>query len=76
VLRDVVDTAERVGVPVRTAVRIRMATEDAILRQVRLGKHNLIVVGVARRPGEGLAFGEVADALLDTSDRSLLFLAS
>ncbi len=68
--------AEKFGVPLRTTVRVKLATEDAILRQARLGKHNLIVMGVARRPGETLAVGDVADALLEASERTLMFLAS
>jgi nucleotide-binding universal stress UspA family protein len=68
--------AEQFSVPLRTTVRVNLATADAILRQARLGKHNLIVMGVARRPGETLSFGDAAKALLEASDRSLLFLAS
>ena len=33
------------------------------------------VIGVSRRPGERLSFGELAAALLESSDRSLFFLA-
>jgi nucleotide-binding universal stress UspA family protein len=62
--------------PVRTAVRTDIAAEDAILRQARVGKHNLIVVGVSRRPGQTLSFGPVAAALLESSERSLIFVAS
>jgi Kef-type K+ transport system membrane component KefB/nucleotide-binding universal stress UspA family protein len=76
VLKEVVNMAEQFGVPLRTTVRVKLATEDAILRQARLGKHSLIVMGVARRPGETLSVGDVADALLEASDRSLMFLAS
>ena len=68
--------AERHGVPLRTAMRVDLAAEDAILRQARLGGHNLIVMGVTRRPGEGLSFGEVATAVLESSERSILFVAS
>ena len=52
-----------------------ISPEDAILREARLGDHDLIVLGVSRRPGERLSFGELAAALLESSDRSLLFLA-
>jgi nucleotide-binding universal stress UspA family protein len=33
-------------------------------------------MGVTRRPGETLSFGNVAEAVLAESDRSLLFVAS
>ena len=53
-----------------------IAAEDAILRQARLGGYNLIVMGVTRRPGETLFFGNVATAILESSERSILFVAS
>ncbi|MGP0091338.1 MAG: cation:proton antiporter [Xanthobacteraceae bacterium] len=62
--------------PVKTAIRTDIAAEDAILRQARTGKHNLVVFGVSRRPGQTLSFGPVAAALLESSERSLIFVAS
>ena len=53
-----------------------LAAEDAILRQARLGGFNLIVMGVARRPGENLLFGNVATAIMESADRSILFVAT
>ena len=76
ILRHILQLAEGYGVPLRTAVRIDLAAEDAILRQVRLGGHNLIVMGVARRASEALFFGNVATAILESSERSILFVAS
>jgi K+:H+ antiporter len=55
--------------------RADISPEDAILREARLGKHDVILLGVSRRPGERLSFGELAAALLASSDRSLIFLA-
>ena len=52
------------------------AADEAILREVERRKHNLVVVGVGRRPGETLFFGDTAAALLEKSKGSLLFLAS
>ena len=76
ILKHVLGLAEWYGVPLRTAVRIDLAAEDAILRQARLGGYNLIVMGVTRRPGEALLFGNVATAILESSERSILFVAS
>lgn len=76
VLRDIVGLAEGHGVSLRTASRVNIAAEDAILRQSRLGRHDMIVMGVARRPGETLAFGSVADTLLEASERTVVFVAS
>ena len=76
ILKEIVDLADQYGVPIRTALRVNMAAEDAILRQARIGRYCLIVMGVARRPGETLFFGNVAESVLESSDRSVLFVAS
>ncbi|WP_246102019.1 cation:proton antiporter [Methylobacterium terricola] len=75
-LREVLDLAERAGLRVRTELRATRAPEHAILRQARAGDHDLIVMGVTRRAGEAAAFGPVAEAVLEASDRSVLLLAS
>jgi len=41
---------------IRTALRLDIAPEDAILRQASLGNYNLIVMGVGRPAGETLFF--------------------
>jgi nucleotide-binding universal stress UspA family protein len=74
--REIVDLADRYGVAIRTATRVDVPPADAILRQARLGGHNLIVMGVSRRAGDALSFGDVAAAVLEASDRSLLYVAS
>jgi nucleotide-binding universal stress UspA family protein len=76
ILKDIVDLAESYELEMRTAVRDNVAAEEAILKEVARGKHNLIVMGVGRRPGEKLFFGDTAAALLEKSDHSLLFLAT
>jgi Kef-type K+ transport system membrane component KefB/nucleotide-binding universal stress UspA family protein len=73
ILKDVVALAERYGAEAVTAVRIESAPEQAILREAR--RHNLIVMGVNRRPGEVLFFGDVAAAVLKSTKASVLFLA-
>ncbi len=57
VLKDIVALADRYGVEIETAIRSRAAAADAIARQAGRGVA-LIVMGVARRPGEELIFGE------------------
>ncbi len=64
VLKDIVDLADRCGRSIRTALRLDIAPEDAILRQARLGHYNLIVMGVGRPAGDELFFGKVASAVL------------
>ena len=50
--------------------------DEAILKEMAKRKHNLIVMGVERRPGEKLFFGETATAILEKSDRSIVFVVS
>jgi Kef-type K+ transport system membrane component KefB/nucleotide-binding universal stress UspA family protein len=76
ILREIVELGDRSGVPVRTAVRRAIAPEEAILRRLHNGSYNLLVMGVSPRPGEGLSFGHSAAAVLEGSERSLLFVSS
>ncbi len=76
ILKDIVELAESYELELRTTVRADVAAEEAILKELARGKHNLIVMGVGRRPGEKLFFGDTAAALLEKSERSLLFVAS
>jgi Kef-type K+ transport system membrane component KefB/nucleotide-binding universal stress UspA family protein len=75
VLKDIGELAERYGVNVRSATRANMAPDEAILRESKRG-YDLIVLGVSRRPGETLFFGNTAAAVLDRSETSNLFVAS
>ncbi len=76
ILRDIVQLGDRMDVTVRTVVRTNAVAADGILRQVRAGKHNLIVMGVSPRPGETLFFGAAPASILDRSERSVLIVAS
>jgi nucleotide-binding universal stress UspA family protein len=63
VLKDIVALADRYGVEVETAIRSRAAAAEAIARQAGRSVA-LIVMGVARRPGEELIFGETTTGVL------------
>ena len=76
VLKDIVELADRHGQSIRTALRLDVAPEDAILRQARLGQYNLIVMGVGRPSGEILFFGKIAAAVLERCDCSILFVST
>jgi nucleotide-binding universal stress UspA family protein len=76
ILKDIVAIADGYNMRIRTAVVAERATDDAILGELDRRNHNLVVVGVGRRPGEKLFFGDTAAALLKKSQRSLLFVAS
>jgi nucleotide-binding universal stress UspA family protein len=76
VLKEVTELADRYDGNVRTALRVDIAAEEAILKEARNGRYDLIILGVSRRPGETLSFGNTASAVLESSDTSILFVAS
>jgi nucleotide-binding universal stress UspA family protein len=76
ILKDIVAIAEGYNMSIRTAVLADRSPDEAIMREAERRKHNLVVVGVGRRPGEKLFFGDTAAALLEDSKRSLIFVAS
>jgi Kef-type K+ transport system membrane component KefB/nucleotide-binding universal stress UspA family protein len=76
ILKDISKLAETYDTDVTTAVRANIAAEDAILKELSRKPYNLVVIGTGRRPGEKLFFGDTAAALLEKSERSLLFVAS
>jgi len=76
ILKDIVELAETYEVNLRTSVRANVATEEAILEEMARRRHNLVVMGVGRRLGEKLFFGDTAAALLEKSGSSLMFVAS
>ena len=76
ILREIVQLGDQMEVTVRTVVRTNAVAGDGILRQLRAGKHNLIVMGVSARPGETLFFGGACASILDRSERSVLIVAS
>ncbi len=76
VLKDVADLGERYSVAPRTALQPRTAAEGAILKAAAGGGYGLIVMGVNRRPGEQLYFGNTAGAVLKDWKGAVLFVAS
>ncbi len=76
ILKDIAALAESYGLELRTAVRANDAPEDAILKEMTRRRNTLVVMGVGRRPGEKLFFGDTAAALMEKSPKSLLFVAS
>jgi nucleotide-binding universal stress UspA family protein len=76
VLREIVAIANYYEVDVRTKIKISDVPSAAILDEADSARDTLIVVGVSVRPSEALLFGNTADQLLETSQHSLLFVAS
>ena len=53
-----------------------LALHEAILAEVKKHGHDLIVMGVSRRPGDKLFFGDTAAAVLENAPASIVFVAS
>jgi Kef-type K+ transport system membrane component KefB/nucleotide-binding universal stress UspA family protein len=75
-IRDIVDLGKAYGVDVKGAIRSRRTTENAIMREIRGGHYDLLVMGVSPRPGEQLFFGDVPAELLERAPCSMVFVAS
>ena len=76
IIREIVRLGDPYGVEVRGAVRSVRTPQEAILRQIEVGGHNLLVMGVSPRPGDQLFFGQVPAELLARAECSVLFVAS
>ena len=66
--------ADYYGVRVRKIVQKGVSAELSILRHLHRGRYNLVVLGVSRRAGSNLSYGAIADTLLETASRSLMFI--
>ena len=75
VLKDIAGLAERYDVPLRNTTRADMAPDEAILHEAGRG-YDLVILGVGRRPGDMLFFGNTAAVVLERSPTSILFVAS
>ena len=76
ILREAATLADQYGTLIRTAISSRIAPEQAIIRRANSRRCGLVVMGVRKRPGQTLFFGNVAAAVLEKSKCSLLFVAS
>jgi K+:H+ antiporter len=76
VLKDIAELGDRYDARVRTALRVDVTAEEAILKEAKRGSYDLVVLGVNRRAGETLFFGNTAAAVLERCDTAILFVAS
>ena len=74
VLKEAVELAEHFQIRTRTVIRRGMSVEDAILDQLRRGRHDLVVLGVRARSGQILDFGGVAAELMEHSPASVMLI--
>jgi Kef-type K+ transport system membrane component KefB/nucleotide-binding universal stress UspA family protein len=76
ILKEVVALGERYDTRVTTHILAKQAPAAGILRAAQESHCDLIVMGVHRRPGEQLYFGDVAAEVLEDSKASILFVSS
>jgi nucleotide-binding universal stress UspA family protein len=76
ILSDIAEMASHYNVKIETRRVSNIRPANAILNEAKSGAHDLIVMGVSRRPGEKLYFGDTPTAVLPKSPCSLLFLAT
>jgi nucleotide-binding universal stress UspA family protein len=73
-IREIVDLGGHYNIRVRGRVRRDRATDNAILKEIESGRYSLLVMGVSRRPGDRLFFGDVAAEVLQRAKCSVLFV--
>jgi Kef-type K+ transport system membrane component KefB/nucleotide-binding universal stress UspA family protein len=74
VLKEVAEIADRYSTPIRTAVRVNIVADVAILKEAQAGRYDLIIMGASRRAGEKLFFGNTAQAVLERAKCSVMFI--
>lgn len=76
ILKEIVELADRYDFDINTAVATDVAPDKAIINAAKRGRYDLIVMGVNRRTGDILDFGDTAASVLENADSSILFVAS
>src|SRR5262249_47571058 len=74
IVKNIAEMAAHYDVKTEPAVHLDMPPDKAILAEAKA--HDLIVIGVSRRPGYRLFFGETAAAVLERADCSVVFVAT
>ncbi|HEY4856736.1 MAG TPA: cation:proton antiporter [Xanthobacteraceae bacterium] len=74
ILGEVAEMADRQDLKIKTAVHIEVAPHQAILAQAKRSACDLLIMGVSRRPGEKLFFGDTAAAVFKHAPSSIVFL--
>ncbi len=75
-LKELVTWAERYDTTAEISVHTELAPHEAILREIKRHGFDLVVMGVNRRPGEALFFGNVAGSVIEDAEASVLLLSS
>jgi Kef-type K+ transport system membrane component KefB/nucleotide-binding universal stress UspA family protein len=76
ILKDIVELADQYDQRIRTALRGDVAADKAILTEAGKSGRNLIIMGVNRRAGDELFFGDTAASVIDQSPTSVLLVST
>jgi len=76
ILKEIVVLADQYDQEVATRVRADQSPDEAVLTEAKREGHNLIIMGVSRRPGDSLFFGETAAGIFEKSPISVVLLSS
>jgi Kef-type K+ transport system membrane component KefB/nucleotide-binding universal stress UspA family protein len=76
ILKEIAEIADQYDQDVATAVRADSAPADAVVTEAKRRDHDIVVMGVGRRPGDKLFFGETAAGVFEKSPASVVFVAS
>jgi Kef-type K+ transport system membrane component KefB/nucleotide-binding universal stress UspA family protein len=76
VIREIVEIGEHYGIVVAGEIQNHGDAANAILQTAQSGGHDLLVMGVSPRAGDGLWFGAVPAEVLAKAKCSLLFVSS
>jgi Kef-type K+ transport system membrane component KefB/nucleotide-binding universal stress UspA family protein len=76
ILDEISGLAEKYQQEIGTAIRADMAPDRAVVAEAKKNGHTLIVMGVSRRPGDRLYFGETAAGISKDAPISVMFVAS
>jgi K+:H+ antiporter len=76
ILKEIVEMASRQGIKIRTRTVHRANPANAIFSEAKKEQHDLIVMGVSRRQGEKLFFGDTVAAVLSKRTSSILLLST
>jgi nucleotide-binding universal stress UspA family protein len=75
-LKEIVAQAEAQGVAIRTSIYRKGPAATAIVRGAKRSRHDLVILGVSRRPGDTLFFGRVVAEVLGNAPCSVLLVSS
>jgi nucleotide-binding universal stress UspA family protein len=76
ILKEIVELADRYGYDITTAIETGATRDKPIISVAKQRGHDLIVMGVSRRSGQTLDFGDTAAAIFEYADCSILFVSS